>query len=254
MQGGRAFRQGDDPVTRFRFVSANEGACPVKRLCELVECPRSGYYVWRDRPLSDRYVTDAALANEIYDVHVASQRTYGTPRVLGQLQHRNRRVGRKRVARIMAECGLVGVHGRCKWRRGRSASSAPAPDLIGCDFTAEASNQALGGRHHRVQVPRRQALPDRHLGSSRSGSGRLVDVEPGDREEGDPPHPRRLDPHDAKPASDRPVRLHRDLLPPTPTPTPPRPPNTGRDLHRLRRGSTIQQQPVSTEPGQLQSG
>ncbi len=76
-----------------------------------------------------------------YDIHVASQRTYGTPRVLGQLQHRNRRVGRKRVARIMAECGLIGVHGRKKWRRGKKTSSAPGPDLIGGDFTAESSNQ-----------------------------------------------------------------------------------------------------------------
>ena len=74
-------------------------------------------------------------------IHEASQRTYGTPRVLGQLQHRNRRVGRKRVARIMAECGLVGVHGRKEWRRVKRSSSAPGPDLIGRDFTAEASNQ-----------------------------------------------------------------------------------------------------------------
>ena len=104
-------------MTRFRFVSDHRADYPVKRLCELVECSRSGYYAWRDRPLSDHYVTDAVLANEIYDIHVASQRTYGTPRVLGQLQHRDRSVGRKRVARIMAECGLVGVHGRRKWRR-----------------------------------------------------------------------------------------------------------------------------------------
>jgi len=128
-------------VTRFRFVSANEDAYRVKRLCELVECSRSGFYGWRDRPLSDRYLADVDLANDIYNIHVASQRTYGAPRVLGQLQHRNRRVSRKRVARIMAECGFVGVHGRKKWRRGKQSSTAPAPDLIGRDFTAAASNQ-----------------------------------------------------------------------------------------------------------------
>ncbi len=128
-------------MTRFRFVQDHSAEHPVKRLCELVECSRSGFYAWRSRPLSDRYVTDAELANGIYDIHIASQRTYGAPRVLGQLQHHNRRVGRKRVARIMAECGLVGVHGRKKRRRGRKSSTAPGPDLIGRDFTAEASNQ-----------------------------------------------------------------------------------------------------------------
>ena len=51
------------------------------------------------------------------------------------------RVARKRVARLMAECGLVGVHGRKKWRRGKRSSTAPGPDLIERDFTAEASNE-----------------------------------------------------------------------------------------------------------------
>ena len=129
-------------MTRFRFVQDHQDTYPVKRLCELVECSRSGFYAWRSRPLSDHYLADVDLAAEIFEIHEASQRTYGTPRILGQLQHRNRRVGRKRVARIMAECGLVGSHGRKKWRRGKKTSaSAPAPDLIGRDFTAEASNQ-----------------------------------------------------------------------------------------------------------------
>ena len=114
----------------------------MKRLCELVECSRSGFYAWKSRPPSDHYWADVGLAKEIYDIHVASQRTYGTPRVLGQLQHRSRRVGRKRVARIMAGCGLVGAHGRKKWRKGKNRSRvAPGPDLIGRDFTAAASNQ-----------------------------------------------------------------------------------------------------------------
>ena len=128
-------------MTRFRFVQDHHDAYPVKRLCELVECSRSGFYAWRNRPLSDRYLADAELANEIYNIHVASRRTYGSPRVWGQLGHRDRRVGRKRVARIMAECGLVGVHGRRRWRRGKRTDTAPGPDLIDRDFTAEASNQ-----------------------------------------------------------------------------------------------------------------
>ena len=39
----------------------------------------------------------------------------------------------------MTECGLVGVHPRPKWRRGK-ANTAPAPDLLRGDFTAEASD------------------------------------------------------------------------------------------------------------------
>ena len=122
-----------------RFVSEHRGQFPVTRLCELVGVARSSFYEWASRPLSDRYLNDAYLANDIVDVHRASRRTYGSPRVEGQLRHRGRSDSRKRVARIMAECGLVGAHSRRKWRRGRP-HTAPAPDLLQRDFTAERSD------------------------------------------------------------------------------------------------------------------
>ena len=81
---------------------------------------RSTYYQWRHRPLSKRDLDDAKLAHEIVEIHQVSHPTYGAPRVHSQLRHRGRRVGPKRVARIMTECGLVGVHPRPKWRRAKA--------------------------------------------------------------------------------------------------------------------------------------
>jgi putative transposase len=102
-----------------RFVSEYAGEYPVKRLCELVEVPWSSFYEGARRTLSKHYLDDVELANEIYEIHVASRRTYGSPRVEGQLRHRGQRHSRKRVARLMAECGLVRAHARRKWRRAR---------------------------------------------------------------------------------------------------------------------------------------
>ena len=124
----------------FRFVDDHRTDYPVKRLCELVEVSRSSFYEWASRPLSVHYLDDVELANEIYEIHVASRRTYGSPRVAGQLHNTGRHHGRKRVARIMAECGLVGVHGRKRWRRGKK-DTAPAGDLLKRDFIAERSNE-----------------------------------------------------------------------------------------------------------------
>lgn len=121
-----------------RFVSEHAGAFPITRLCKLVRVPRSSFYESSTRPLSAHYLADVDLANETYTIHVASRRTYGAPRVAGQLRHAGHRHSRKRVARLMAECGLVGAHSRRKWRRGR-ANTAPAPDLLERDFTAERS-------------------------------------------------------------------------------------------------------------------
>lgn len=123
-----------------RFVSEHRDQFPIKRLCELVEVLRSSFYEWDSRPLSQHYLADVDLAAEIYEIHQASRRTYGSPRIAGQLHNRGRHHSRKRVARIMAECGLVGVHGRKQWRHG-TRDTAPAGDLLQRDFSAERSNQ-----------------------------------------------------------------------------------------------------------------
>jgi transposase InsO family protein len=124
----------------LRFVEDHRDVSDVKRLCPLVEVSTSGFYAWRTRPVSARAVADHALLGQITAIHVDSRRTYGAPRVHGQLRRRGVHVGCKRVARLMRQAGLVGVNPRRKWRRGRP-DIAPAPDLLRRDFTAERPNE-----------------------------------------------------------------------------------------------------------------
>jgi putative transposase len=127
-------------VSRFRFVEDHRDVYDVKRLCRLAEVSTSGFYAWWRRAPSARVIADAALLEQITTIHVDSRRTYGAPRVHGQLARRGVRVGCKRVARLMRNNGLVGVNPRRKWRRGRP-DIAPAPDLLRRDFFAERPNQ-----------------------------------------------------------------------------------------------------------------
>jgi transposase InsO family protein len=131
-------------VSRFRFVEDHAAEYSVKRLCELVEVSRSGFYAWRDRPRSERDHVDAELVVEIRAIHERSRGTYGAPRIEGQLRRAGRCHGRKRIARLMRDHGLVGAHARRRWRRGRP-DTAPAPDLLERDFTAPAPNQRWVG-------------------------------------------------------------------------------------------------------------
>ena len=126
-------------MSRFRFVEDHRDTYEVKRLCELAECSRSGYYAWRERPPCDRDVADAELLEQIRVIHTESRCTYGAPRIHGQLRRRGVHVGCKRVARIMRTIGLMGVHKR-RWRR-RRPDIAPAPDRLNRDFTAARPNQ-----------------------------------------------------------------------------------------------------------------
>ena len=131
-------------MSRFRFVDDHAAGYPVKRLCELVEVSRSGFYAWRERPASPRQVADDELGVVIREIHERSRGTYGAPRVEGQLRRGGRCHGRKRVARLMRADGLVGAHARRRWRRGRP-DTAPAPDLLERDFTADVPDERWVG-------------------------------------------------------------------------------------------------------------
>jgi putative transposase len=45
--------------------------------CRVLKVSRSGYYEWRDRPLSARDVENAYLVNPVVDIHSASRARMG---------------------------------------------------------------------------------------------------------------------------------------------------------------------------------
>ena len=75
-------------------------------MCRVLEVSTSGYYAWRKRPRSARARADAGLTLRIQTIHERSRATYGAPRVHAELAAEGIRVGRKRVARLMAAAGL----------------------------------------------------------------------------------------------------------------------------------------------------
>lgn len=115
---------------------------PVAALCRVLKVSHSGYYAWLKRPQSARSKRDALLMPQIVASHERSDFTYGSPRILGDLKEAGECVGRKRVARLMRERGIVGVsRRRFVVTTQRSASDAAAPDLVDRDFAAERPNQ-----------------------------------------------------------------------------------------------------------------
>src|SRR5690606_37961725 len=120
-------------------VQDNQTVLPVKRMCVLVELPRSSFYAFVNHLPSARDLADEALLETIRDIYRRSRNTYGVPRVYGQLRRTGHRVARSRVARLMRANNLVGAHASKKWRRGRPDAGG-VPDLLGRNFTATAPN------------------------------------------------------------------------------------------------------------------
>ena len=135
-------------MSRFEFVADHAGAFGVKRLCRVLGCSRSGFYRWlKAAPArAARAAADAALAEEIKQIHSEFDGTYGSPRVTAELREEGRKVNHKRVARVMRRFGIVGVHLRKKVRTTvPEPSHQKVPDLIKRDFTASAPNRRYVG-------------------------------------------------------------------------------------------------------------
>jgi transposase InsO family protein len=81
----------------------------VQELCGLFEVSASGYYAWAGRKPGKRAVADQALVGQIQQVHTASRRTYGSPRITKTLRKQGLKCGKKRVARLMRQKGIHGA-------------------------------------------------------------------------------------------------------------------------------------------------
>ena len=101
----------------------------------------SGYYNWKDRPLSARALRRVWLGGLIADVHDASSGTYGARRVTAELRLAHATiVGHNAVASIMGELGLQGLPTRRK-PKSLGVNLASAADLVKREFARNEPNR-----------------------------------------------------------------------------------------------------------------
>lgn len=129
-------------MSAYRLIDAEKAYYPISLLCRILKVSRSGYYDWKDRPLSKRARENADLTEQIVEIHERSRETYGYPRVHAELRALGVRCSRKRVARLMRKAGLQGCRrGRKKRTTRRDEHAVPAPDLVNRNFYATAPDR-----------------------------------------------------------------------------------------------------------------
>jgi putative transposase len=128
---------------KFAFIDEEKARWPIDTLCDVLSVSRSGYYAWRGRPPSARTLADAELVVEIKAAYDVGRGGYGSPRVQRELRRRNKRVGQKRVERLMR------LEGICAKRRRRfrvttdSKHDHPiAPNALNREFNVALPNTA----------------------------------------------------------------------------------------------------------------
>lgn len=109
-------------------------------MCRHFEVSTSGFYEWRAAQTNPckRRVEDAELVERINEIHVMSRRSYGSPRVHAELViGEQRRVGRKRIERLMRTNGIVGIHKRKRGCTRRDPDATPSDDLVNRRFCVD---------------------------------------------------------------------------------------------------------------------
>ena len=132
--------------SKYEFIDGEKAHYPVVKMCAWAAVSRAGYYEWRNRPTSATAERRTVLAQQVRDVFVDFDETYGYRRVWHELRRRGIECGPELVRDIMREHGLVACQPR-PWRLTTVADpDAPTtPDLVGRDFTAPAPGVKLVG-------------------------------------------------------------------------------------------------------------
>jgi putative transposase len=125
-----------------RFINQNRERFGVEPICRTLAVAPSTYYAAISRAPSERSLRDEELKVEIERVHKENFDVYGVEKVWRQLKREDVKVGRDRVARLMADLELEGAVRGKTWRTTLPSEAGQRPaDLVDRKFVATAPNR-----------------------------------------------------------------------------------------------------------------
>jgi putative transposase len=128
---------------KYAFIATHQAEFDIQIMCRVLQVSGSGYYAWRQRPVSPGAQANQNLLAQIKQVHADSRHTYGSRRVTAALQQQAVVCNRKRVARLMRLAQLQGCRrGKRRFTTTQVHPGQPvAANLLQQDFSASAPNQ-----------------------------------------------------------------------------------------------------------------
>lgn len=127
---------------KYAMIKGNEDHFPVGMMCRMLSVSSSGYYSWKNRPLSDRNQANQKLLTEIKRVFEDENRRPGSPRISRRLQEEGKPASRHRVAKLMKDNDLRAKAAKKYKATTNSNHSLPvAPNLLEQNFTADVPDQ-----------------------------------------------------------------------------------------------------------------
>ena len=118
----------------------------MRTMCRVLNVSPSGFYVWRNRPLSQRAKDNDHLVARIREVYQQSRKAYGSPRIYEALKTEGIPCGRHRVARLMRTHRIVALR-QPRYKRNTQTKHGRgfAPNLVKRQFNVPVPNKVWAG-------------------------------------------------------------------------------------------------------------
>ena len=91
---------------KYRFIKNHEYLFPIEKMCKVLEVGSSGYFKWKNKPVSNRALMKNEITQQITSIYFASKQRYGSPRITTELNASGYKVSLITVAKYMKELGL----------------------------------------------------------------------------------------------------------------------------------------------------
>lgn len=130
----------------YRFIQDHLTEYSVVKMCSVLGVSKSGFYKWRAFQASDertdRQLRHEELKQKILQSHHESYGTYGSPRILKDLEEWGYSVCERTVGRLMKEMGLHALPGK-KWTVTTDSKHDQFiyPNLLARKFKTDAPNK-----------------------------------------------------------------------------------------------------------------
>jgi len=126
---------------KYRVIDRCREAYPIRLMCRCLNVSPSGYYDWRDRPMSSRARENHRLLERIRVLHAESDGVLGAPRIWDDLRDEGKPYGLNRVARLMRMDKIQGIPCKKKFRSKPSGTRpADIENHLARDFAADEPN------------------------------------------------------------------------------------------------------------------
>ena len=91
---------------KYTFIKNHEYLFPIEKMCQVLEVGSSGYFKWKNKPISNRILRKNEIKQQITSIYFTSKQRYGSPRITIELNALGYRISRITVAKYMKELGL----------------------------------------------------------------------------------------------------------------------------------------------------